>query len=133
MLPHCIVSTAIKISGVIPPLPYTFLPLLVFTQAFNKDAFIKLFNVADVKQKVILTSSGAILTTTLPLPQIRSLPSDKTNLFNYLEDENYSPLDDVFTKTASNNATMKSTIAISISENPLLKVKFLVVISYIQY
>lgn len=35
---------------------FIFIPLLVFTQTFNKDAFIKSFNEADIKQKVILTS-----------------------------------------------------------------------------
>ncbi len=32
------------------------LPFLVFTQTFNKDVFIKEFNGADIKQRVILTS-----------------------------------------------------------------------------
>src|SRR5438067_719533 len=43
-------------------------PFLVFTQTFTKDSFIKSFNEADVKQKVILTSnlSGAQLEEVYP-------------------------------------------------------------------
>lgn len=32
------------------------LPFLVFPQAFNKDSFVKVFNAADIKQRVIITS-----------------------------------------------------------------------------
>ena len=51
-------------------------------------------------QKVVVIATGNALSTTTPA-QVRTNNVDKTSINNYLEDENLSPLDDVYTKSAA--------------------------------
>jgi hypothetical protein len=53
-------------------------------------------------QKVVVIATGNALSTTTPA-QVRSSNIDKTSINNYLEDENLSPLDDVYTKSAASS------------------------------
>lgn len=54
-------------------------------------------------QRVVIIVTGKPLSTTSP-PQDRSIPH-KINSANYLEDENLSPLDDVYTRPPTNPST----------------------------
>jgi type II secretory pathway pseudopilin PulG len=51
-------------------------------------------------QKVVVIATGSALSTTTPA-QARSSTALKTSISNYLEEENLSPLDDFYTKSAA--------------------------------
>lgn len=64
-------------------------------------------------QKVAVITTGSALSTTTPA-QSRAIISEKSNLNNYLEDENLSPLDDFFTKKPASTTTPFNDAVISI-------------------
>lgn len=64
-------------------------------------------------QKVVVIATGSALATTTPA-QARTNSTLKTNLNNYLEDENLTPLNDVYTKAVASPSTPFNDIATSI-------------------
>jgi len=75
----------------------------VGTFSCNGSGYLTLNNPAGTtlsNQKVVVIATGSALSTTTPA-QARSSTALKTSISNYLEDENLSPLDDIYTKSAA--------------------------------
>lgn len=86
------------------------------TSNCNGAGYLTLNNPAGTaltNQKVVVIAAGSTLPTTTPA-QTRSSAGNKTNINNYLEDENLVPPDDVYTKSASSPTIPFNDIAISI-------------------